>query len=107
MSTHLKTYLNEIIYRTNMLLDQGNNASFDEIHKNAQDKTIVQWLSDKGSDMSILLSDVMTEDREAVEEAIANESVVFEGREERKLGVKKNGLCLLIMLAVRALAVNA
>ncbi|WP_374473664.1 hypothetical protein [Arenimonas sp.] len=98
-------YLDDVIFRTNMLLDDDEKASFDEVHGAIQAGQIIEWLSSKGADMSALLSEQMAEAKALVVEALKQVSTARKGSERRKLGVQHNGLCLLIGLALDAKAV--
>jgi len=106
MSDHRQIYLDDVIFRTNMLLDRGLTASFEEVHVSIQAGRIIEWLDDKGADMSILLMDSMSDEKTLVVEALKLASTVRKGQERRKLGVQHNGLCLIIALASEAKAVS-
>lgn len=106
MTDFRQTYLDEVIFRTNMLLDAGVSASFAEIHGAIQGEKIIEWLDEKGADMSILLSETMSDAKVLVVGALAQASISRKGQERRKLGVKNHGLCLLIALALEAKAIS-
>jgi hypothetical protein len=101
-----QTYLDDLIFRTNSLLDQGLETSFDDIYRVIGDGTIIEWLHDKGADMSILLSDTMFDAKGLVVAALSQAAFSRKGDERRKLGVANNGLCLIIALASEAKAVS-
>ncbi|WP_396614789.1 hypothetical protein ACHZ97_09730 [Lysobacter soli] len=52
--------------------------------------------------MRLLLSDAMIESRTVVVDRLAHVSILMKGKEPRKLKVRRNGLCLLIALAIEA-----
>ncbi len=106
MPDHRQIYLGEVIFRTNMLLDDGLSASFAEVHDAIQAGRIIEWLVEKRADMSILLSESMSDAKALVVEALKLASTVRKGQERRKLGVEKNGLCLIIALALEAQAIS-
>ncbi|MBS0160739.1 MAG: hypothetical protein JSS26_19335 [Nitrospira sp.] len=106
MPDHRQIYLDDVIFRTNMLLDDGLSASFEEVHRAIQAGQIVEWLKEKGADMSILLSESMSDEKALVVEALKLASTSRKGQERRKLGVEHNGLCLVIALALEAKAVS-
>jgi len=105
MPDHRQIYLDDVILRTNMLLDDGLTASFDEVHGAIHADRIVEWLDEKGADMSILLAESMSDKKALVSEALKLASTVRKGEERRKLGVEHNGLCLIIALALEAKAI--
>lgn len=107
MPDHRQIYLDDVIFRTNMLLDRGLTASLDEVHSAIQAGRIVEWLDEKGADMSILLMDSMSAEKALVVEALKAASTSRKGDERRKLGVQQNGLCLIIALASEAKAVSS
>lgn len=107
MPDHRQIYLDDVIFRTNMLLDRGLTASFDEVHSAIQAGSIVEWLDQKGADMSILLMQKMTDEKALVVEALKLAATSRKGEERRKLGVQHNGLCLVIALASEAKAVSS
>ena len=107
MPDHRQIYLDDVIFRTNMLLDAGLSASFDEVHGVIQSGRIIEWLDEKGADMSILLAESMSDEKVLVVEALKQASTSRKGQERRKLGVQHNGLCLVIGLALEAKAVSA
>lgn len=106
MPDYRQIYLDEVIFRTNMLLDNSLTATFEEVHEAIQARSIIEWLDEKGSDMSILLSPSMSTEKALVVDALKLASTVRKGQERRKLGVRHNGLCLLIGLALEAKAIN-
>ena len=107
MPDHRQIYLDDLIFRTNMLLDRGLTASFADVHREIQAGRIIEWLSELGADMSILLTESMSDEKALVVEALKLASTSRKGDERSKLGVKNNGLCLVIALASEAKAVSA
>jgi hypothetical protein len=101
-----QTYLDDLIFRINMLVDRGSQATFADVYRAIEDGTILEWLRDQGADMSILLSETMSDAKILVVEALKHAAEVRKGNERRKLGVQNNGLCLLIALAVDAKALS-
>lgn len=106
MPDHRQLYLDDVIFRTNMLLDRGLSASFDEVHGAIQACRIIEWLHERGADMSILLMKNMSDEKALVVEALKLASISRKGEERHKLGVQHNGLCLVIALASEAKAVS-
>jgi hypothetical protein len=106
MPDHRQIYLDDVIFRTNMLLDDGLSATFEDVHAAVQAENTIEWLKSKGADMSILLSESMASEKALVVEALKAASISRRGEERRKLGVSNNGLCLLIALALEAKAVS-
>jgi hypothetical protein len=97
----LLNYLNDTIFRVNMLLDDGRRTSLAETHRHLEAGDAFEWLSsDLGADFSIMLSDAMKDEREAVTRALREHAISRKGEEGRKLGVTNNGLCLIIGLAL-------
>lgn len=107
MPDHRQIYLDDIIFRTNMLLDRGLTATLEEVHREIQAGSIVEWLDARGADLSILLSETMSDEKVLVVEALKLVSTRRKGDERRKLGVECNGLCLVIALALEAKIVSA
>jgi len=101
-----QTYLDDLIFRTNSLIDRDVEASFEEIYRVITDGTIIEWLHSKKADMSILLSENMFDARGLVVAALQQAATSRKGDERRKLGVANKGLCLLIALASEAKAVS-
>lgn len=101
-----QTYLDDLIFRTNMLLDRGDTASFEEVYQEIHNGTVVEWLHGKGAGMSILLSDCMSDAKALVVESLRQTAISRKGDERRKLGVENHGLCLVIALASEAKAVS-
>ena len=106
MPDHRQIYLDDVIFRTNMLLDRGLSASFDEVHTAIEAGRIIEWLDEQGADMSVLLTESMADEKALVVEALKLASRSRKGEERRKLGVQHNGLCLVIALASEAKAVS-
>jgi hypothetical protein len=101
-----QTYLDDLIFRTNSLLDRGLQASFDEVYRVIGNGMIIEWLQDKGADISILLSNSMSDAKGLVVAALSQAAISRKGQERRKLGVENNGLCLVLALASEAKAVS-
>lgn len=99
---NLKIYLIDVAIKTNMLLDNGAMATFAEVYDAIESGQIVEWLESRGCDMSILLHASMSEEKDAVVANLQQTAEARRGRERRKLGVEKNGLCLLLALALDA-----
>ena len=106
MPDHRQIYLDDLIFRTNMLLDRNVSASFEDIYREIDGGTIIEWLRDKGTDLSILLSQTMADEKALVVAALAEAANSRKGQERRKLGVETNGLCLVIALALEAKAIS-
>ena len=106
MPDHRQIYLDDVILRTNMLMDDGLAASFNEVHSAIRADCIIEWLNEKEADMSILLSESMSAEKALVVEALKLASAARKGQERRKLGVEKNGLCRIIALAPEAKAIS-
>ena len=102
MTESTEIYLNDIAFRSNALVDHGVTASLDEVHQHIEQGDIIEWVSEKGADMSILLSGEMDDVKSEVVRLLQEVSGAFQGRERRKLGVENNGLCLLIALTFEA-----
>lgn len=58
-------YLTDIAFRTNALLDRDEKASLQEVHQVIKQGLIIEWLRDRGCDMSILLFGSMDETKKA------------------------------------------
>ena len=100
-----QVYLDYVIFRANMLLDRGVEASFQDVYSAIHGGKIIEWMGEKGADMSILLSETMWDSKALVVEALTQVATSRKGEERSKLGVKHHGLCLLIALALEAKAV--
>lgn len=86
------------IFQVNMVLDTGKyDFSLAEIKEQIKNKNIISFLSEKCVD-DIDLSIIQGEDKIKMENALLN--VAENINERRKLGVEKNGLCLLIAYLV-------
>lgn len=101
-----QTYLDDLIFRVNILLDRGMSATFDEVYREIEAGTILEWLHGQGASLSIVLSDLMSDAKALVVEALKQAAASRKGDERRKLGVQHNGLCLVIALASEAKAVS-
>jgi len=106
MNETTKTYLTDVAFRVNPLLDGGASTSLASVHEQIESGNIVEWLSEAGCDMSILLSGEMDDAKAAVIDQLQRVSNSLAGRERRKLGVENNGYCLLIGLVFEALAID-
>ena len=97
------TYLG---FETNAVLDMCPDfkISFAEVHAVARGGMLVEHLAkrfgDKG-DLSLLLSD--PDELNAVDFALTDAASSFEGREGRKTGVTKSGLCLVMAIIFEAI----
>lgn len=106
MEKNTAIYLNDIAFRTNMLLDKGATTSLDKVHEVIENGSVVEWLSESGADMSILLSGKMDDEKAAVIDQLQRVANARKGSERRKLGVENNGYCLVIGLVFEALAID-
>lgn len=106
MDENTKTYLSDIAFRVNMLVDGGATTSLDKVHEEIENGNVIEWLSDSGADMSILLSGKMDDEKAAVIDQFQRVANARKGNERRKLGVENNGFCLLIALVFEALAID-
>jgi hypothetical protein len=89
-----------------MLIDSGASATFEEVYSAINDGIIIEWLEEKGADMSILSSEIMTDAKALVVEALKQVATARKGDEGRKLGVENLGLCLVIALVLEAKATS-
>jgi len=80
----------------NHLVDQGNSLTFDEVHDHIERGDVIEWL-DKRFAGNIDLS-IYRGRPEAQEIAKGLQAIhgAYAGAENRKWGVQRNGLCLLI-----------
>lgn len=101
------TYLRDIGFRTMILIDDGQTASIAEVHEKIQSGQIIEWLSELGADMSILLSGKMDDAKDLTIKELQEVSTGFKGRERRKMGIENNGLCLLVNFVFQALLKTA
>lgn len=106
MDKRTAIYLQDIAFRANSLVDNGKTVPLSTIHEAIEDRRIIEWLSDSGADMSLLLSGEMDDVKEAVLDVLERVANAFKGRERRKMGVENNGLCLLIGVVFQALAID-
>ncbi|WP_158752878.1 hypothetical protein [Dyella sp. S184] len=90
----------------NSLADQGKTATFDTIHAELERGTIIHWLGEQGADMSLQLGPDGRELTEATVRILQVSGASMQGREGKKLAVRRNGFCLLVALVLHALAVD-
>jgi len=77
----------------NSLVDRGKFVELEEIHKHIRNKTLFSWLGEKYSDYLDLSLYSIDELNEIVGFFDGLSTAVDE---ERKMGISKNGLCLLV-----------
>ena len=95
----LLNYLNDTIFRINMVLDKGDSATFGKTYSHIDAGDLFEWLSKSfGSDFSILLSPSMQAEKRAIIDSLKSHAEGIKGSEVRKFGVSYNGLCLVIGL---------
>lgn len=80
-------------FHFNSLLDAGEFLDLNETHRKIRSKSLFSWLVDKfGTSLDISL--FTEKELREIEEFFENLSVSVD--EQRKMGVEKNGLCLLV-----------
>jgi hypothetical protein len=86
-------------FHFNSLVDNGEILNLEETHQKIRSKSLFPWLKSKfGNSIDIsLFSDREIED---IEEFF--ESLSFATDERRKMGIQKNGLCLLVAYCFEA-----
>ena len=89
-----------------MLVDNETPTTFEEVYSAIEGESIIEWLKEKGADMSILLSETMSDEKALIVDALKKAATSRKGDELRKLGVKNNGYCLVIALALEAKAIS-
>lgn len=97
----LLNYLNDTIFRVNMAIDEGRKTSLEDAHRHLAAGDVFEWLSaEHGCDFSIILSDSMKNEKQAITQALRQSANARKGDERGKLGVSNNGLCLIIGLVL-------
>lgn len=84
----------------NSLVDEGNFLDLEETHQQIRNRTLFKWLKEK-FDENIDLSIYSKTELDELQHLFENLSVSTD--EERKMGVKKNGLCLLVAYCFQGL----
>lgn len=84
--TYLGFYLNSLV-------DSGKKLDLTETHNQIRNRTIFKWLDEKFSD-EIDLSLYSKEDLSKLIDFFESLSIATD--EKRKMGIEKNGLCLLV-----------
>src|SRR5260221_4092808 len=97
--------LTYLAFETNAVLDEcpAFNLPIAEVHSAARQGFLVEHLAKrfgKKADLSMLLSN--PEELNAVDFALCDAASCFEGRERRKVGVTRSGLCLVIAVILEA-----
>ena len=95
-----------LAFNVNSVLDQNPKFKlpFAAVRDSAKRRMLVQDLArqfGEQADLSLLLSDV--DELVDVNLALTNASSALEGRVMRKVGVSKNGLCLVMALILEAI----
>ncbi|WP_337043656.1 hypothetical protein [Emticicia sp. 17c] len=85
-------------FRINSLIDKGETLSLKETHKHIREKTLFAWLDKK---YGKVLDFGSYPDSIEIEEFFEGLSVAVD--EGRKMGIYKNGLCLLVAYCFEAL----
>ena len=110
MDERTEIYLRWIGLQANALIDGGETCTLDDVHTHAKERTIIEWLSELGCDMSILLHDdvsaQMKQTKSNVDEILGRVASSLQGREHQKLGVENNGFCFIVGLVFEALAIG-
>ncbi|WP_430483163.1 hypothetical protein [Rossellomorea marisflavi] len=92
VDTVMKGTLGLYLLSVNSLVDKGHHESIDDINDALREKTVFDILEVKYGEFQPF--DFV--DREAVHELLHEMWATFEGREERKFWVSKNGLSLVV-----------
>lgn len=77
----------------NALVDGGHHLDLSETHLYIRDKGLFNWLMDQFSD-ELDISLFTSQELDKIESFFQSLSIAVD--EERKMGVKNNGLCLLV-----------
>jgi len=102
MTTQLG-YLN-LIYELNAALDEGRHLPFDEVRSAAENNRLLELLREKLGDSVQNLELIGAELWPEINRTLAGIALGLHGRERRKFGVEKNGICLAIAYAWQAAA---
>ncbi|NLP59399.1 hypothetical protein [Lutibacter sp. B1] len=94
------TYLGFYI---NSLVDEGETLDLNETHEKIRNKTLFKWLKEKFPE-KLDISLYTEEELNAIESFFESISVAVD--EDRKMGITKNGLCLLVAYCLEALQHN-
>jgi hypothetical protein len=92
------TYLIYFIYEVNMVLDRGEHQdiSIADVEGHIEAGDLVPWLQARLSlariDLSLLLPDLAKELNDGMMDILG----AYKGKERRKWGIERSGLCLLI-----------
>jgi hypothetical protein len=94
-STVLTTFVQEVT----TLIDAGLVHCIEEIENHIEQKDVIDWLESEypfngpnGVDFSLFKQ----QERDLVHNGLKNWLAGYEGDENRKWGIKRNGLCLLV-----------
>ena len=86
-------------FHFNSLVDAGESISLEETHSKIRSKSLFPWLKEKfGSSIDISL--FLPKEIDEIEAFFESQSVAI--NERRKMGVEKNGLCLLVAYCFEA-----
>lgn len=84
------------LYEVNHLVDRGENETIRKVNEQMQNKTIVQYLTEKYKgeiDLSLFTGQRWEEE---MNNLLCYFSECHAGNERRKWGIYNNGLCLLV-----------
>jgi len=93
-------------YEVNAVIDAcpDSDLSFAEVHIAAQEGTLVLLLMDRfGSLFSVFKIDC--ENTFEINSILREAAEALDGRENKKVGVKNNGLCLVMAIILQAIAI--
>jgi len=100
------TSLTYLAFETNAVLDECPDLDlpFEEIHTAAEENRLVEYLAERFGDKGDLsFFRAHPEEEAAVNLALADVAGGFYGRESRKTGVERSGLCLVIAFILEAI----
>lgn len=86
-------------FHFNSLVDNGKSLDLRETHQQIRDRNLFNWLSEKFGD-EIDLSLYSEDDLNEILDFFGSISEVTD--ERRKMGITKNGLCLLVAYCLEA-----
>jgi len=89
------TYLIYFIHEVNIVLDRGEHQdiSLADVEGHIEAGDLVPWLQARlGIDLSLLLPDLAKELNDGMMDILG----AYKGKERRKWGIERSGLCLLI-----------
>src|SRR5687767_4316600 len=86
-------------FHFNSLVDAGEVLDLQETHDKIRSKSLFKWLKSKYSD-SLDVSLFSKEQLDKIEDFFESLSIVT--NERRKMGIEKNGLCLLVAYCFEA-----